>query len=28
VRAATGVAQRPELRMVGFPAEVRAEVEG
>jgi UDP-N-acetylmuramate dehydrogenase len=28
VRAATGVALRPELRMVGFPAEVRAEVEG
>jgi UDP-N-acetylmuramate dehydrogenase len=28
VRATTGVALRPELRMVGFPAEVRAEVEG
>jgi UDP-N-acetylmuramate dehydrogenase len=28
VRAATGVALRPELRLVGFPAEVRAEVEG
>jgi UDP-N-acetylmuramate dehydrogenase len=28
VRAATGVALRPELRMVGFSAEVRAEVEG
>jgi UDP-N-acetylmuramate dehydrogenase len=28
VRAATGVELRPELRLVGFPAEVRAEVEG
>jgi UDP-N-acetylmuramate dehydrogenase len=28
VRAATGVALRPELHMIGFPAEVRAEFEG